>query len=123
LPFTSSTFAQYAGDRLAGQFFVLNIIAIVLAYALYIEYSNRRLIQHTVDRRLLRTVALIVWTCVVYIALVDALVVPYLPAWILPAVIAGFFYAYACVVILHRRFATEHEHVRSLAFDEDAPVS
>jgi uncharacterized membrane protein len=123
LPFTSSTFAQYPREQIAGHFFVLNIIAIVLAYAVYIEYANRRLIPHTVEHRLLRTVALIVWMCVVYIALVDVLVAPYLPAWILPAVIAGFLYAYVCVFALHRRFAAEQEHVRSLQREDDTDVT
>lgn len=114
LPFTSSTFAKYPLDRLTGHFFVLNIAAIVLAYAGYIEYANRRLIPRGVDRRLLRIVALIVWFALFYIVLVDALVVSYRPTWILPSVIIGFLYAYVCVFMLHRRFAREHERVRSM---------
>lgn len=46
LPFTSSTFAKYSDNQLAGQFFILNIIAVVAAYAAYIEYANRRLTPH-----------------------------------------------------------------------------
>lgn len=114
LPFTSSTFANYPNEQLAGHFFVLNIVVTVAVYAIYIEYANRRLIPQSVERRLIRSVGLIVWLAVIYIAVVDLAIVPNRPGWILPAVIAGFLYAYTCVFVLHARFVAEHEHVRSL---------
>jgi uncharacterized membrane protein len=114
LPFTSSTFANYPSESIAGHLFILNITAIVAIYAMYIEYANRRLIPDSVDQRLLRAVALIVWIAVAYIVLVNVAVVAYRPDWILPAVTIGFLYAYTCVFVLHRRFAAEHEHVRLL---------
>lgn len=114
LPFSSSTFANYPIEQVAGQLFVGNILAIVLMYAVYIEYANRKLIPHTVDPQLLRTVALVVWVSLAYIFFVDVAIVPYRPGWILPAVTAGFVYAYVCVFVLHRRFAAAHAHLRAL---------
>jgi uncharacterized membrane protein len=44
LPFTSSTFARYPSSQIAGHFFVLNIVTIVVIYIVYDEYAIHRLI-------------------------------------------------------------------------------
>jgi len=115
LPFTSSTFAKYPNTQIAGHFFVLNIIAIVAVYILYNAYAIRRLIPRTVDRRLLRTYALVIWLAELYIVLVYIFIVQFRPSWILAAVTAGFVYGYISVFMLHTRFATEHDRIRALA--------
>jgi len=122
LPFTSSTFANYSNSQVAGHFFILNICLIVAIYAVYIEYANRRLIPPDVDRRLLRTVAVIVWVSFIYIALIDLTIVPSRPQWILPAVMAGYLYAYVSVFILHSRFVAEHDRVRRIESAQESEI-
>jgi uncharacterized membrane protein len=111
LPFTSSTFARYPSSQIAGHFFVLNIVTIVVIYIVYDEYAIHRLIPQVVDRRLLKIYSTIIWMAAIYIAFVDALIVPYRPSWILPAVAAGFVYAYVCIFILHGRFVAEQDRI------------
>jgi uncharacterized membrane protein len=113
LPFTSSTYAKYPNAQIAAHFFVLDILAIVTVYIFYNEYAIRNLIPRVVDRRLLRTYSLTIWVAAIYIALVDVIVVPYRPSWILGAVIAGFVYGYIAVFLLHSRFVKEHERVHA----------
>jgi len=113
LPFTSSTFAKYPYASIAAHFFVVNILVIVAIYIVYNHYAISRLIPPVVDRRLLRTYAMIVWSAEIYMLLVQLILVPYRPSWILGAVIVGFVYGYVCVFLLHKRFVAEHERARA----------
>ena len=113
LPFTSSTFARYPNAQVAAHFFVFNLIAIVAIYIIYNEYAIRKLIPPVVDRRLLRTYKLIIWLAEIYMVVVDAVVVPNRPSWILAAVAAGFVYAYIWLLMLHSRFVAEHDRIRT----------
>lgn len=114
LPFTSSTFAKYPNAQIAGQFFVLNIIAIVAIYIAYNAYAIRKLVPRMVDRRLLRTYVLVIWLAEAYMVLVDIFIVQYRPSWILAAVIAGFVYGYISLLMLHSHFVTEHDRIRAV---------
>lgn len=114
MPFTSSTFAKYPREPIAGHFFVLNIIAIVAIYIVYNQYAIRKLVPRTVDRRLLRTYELVIWLGEIYVVLVNIVIVRYRPSWILAAVAAGFLYAYICVLMLHSRFVAENERLRAV---------
>jgi len=114
LPFTSSTFANYPDVLMAGHFFVRNILAIIFVYLVYVTYAKQRLIPKTVEQRLPRAVTVSMWLSLIYIAIIDIVCVPYHPTWILPAVVAGFAYAYSTIFVLHSRFVAAHEHVRSI---------
>lgn len=123
LPFTSSTFARYPNAQLAGHFFVFNLIAIVAIYIVYNEYADHKLIPRIVDRRLLRTYKAIIWLAEIYMVIVDAVVVPYQPSWILPAVTVAFVYAYSSLLMLHSRFVRQHERIRAHAAGVKAPAT
>jgi uncharacterized membrane protein len=102
LPFTSSTFARYPYEPISAGAFVANVLLVVLAYTVYVEYASRRLVPMAVDRGFLRTLRHFLWTEVAFGALAILLlsrpVVTLL--WLVIAVIGG----YIVLLLLHKRF-------------------
>jgi hypothetical protein len=111
LPFTSSTAAAYPAVAAAQRLFAWNFGGIIFLYGLNTLYSIRFDVPEIVSRKLLRSFAVIVWSCFVYVSIVVPLLVTYRPQWGMPAVALMVVTAYIALWLLHPHFARAYEAI------------
>jgi uncharacterized membrane protein len=111
LPFTSSTAARYPASPSAQRLFAFNFAGIVFLYGINTVYSIWRDIPAVVNRRLLATFAVVVWSCFAYLAIVVPILVTFRPTWGVSAVSALVVVAYVALWLMHPHFAAAYRAI------------